>query len=217
MEQEERRKKEEIKKENYKKAIREKLNKQKEENEKAQYQKQLLQELIQRPDVISIISAYEKQLTHIFKHFAKMNTIRINDKNNQQLSINSFAKFSTYFNITPSLISIEETLSLFKQLTKGEGQAIDYSKFEEALIRIAVMVKERLGENGEVMKGDLNKNYENVSSNVIDNLLVYMNVRKEDTKLDLNKRLNESSNKVGIKKPSLSVKGTVTNSPRMPN
>lgn len=224
-EQEEKKKKEEERKEKFKQSISSRLTKEKEQNEKAQQHKLLLQQFMKRPDVANTMAVYKKQLGYIFKYFARMNAVKIADNSGNQASsmdVSKFAKFCSYFKLT-RLLPLEESLVLFRQLAKHstDSQAIDYCAFEEAVIRIALLVKERLRDNGKVIKAQLNKEYdvEGESGRVVENLLGYMDVRKEDSKRAIEKKLEENrveaAKVAGKKTLPASIKGTVTNSPRI--
>eukprot|EP00826_Nyctotherus_ovalis_P021985 TRINITY_DN17191_c0_g1_i2.p1 TRINITY_DN17191_c0_g1~~TRINITY_DN17191_c0_g1_i2.p1 ORF type:complete len:185 (-),score=40.23 TRINITY_DN17191_c0_g1_i2:98-652(-) len=180
---------------------------------------------MKRPDVANVMTAYKKQLGYIFKYFARMSTIKIADNSDSQISsmdISKFAKFCSYFRLT-RLLPLEESLVLFKQLAKHskDSQTIDYVTFEEALIRAALLVKERLRSNGEIVKGQLNKEYdvEGEGGRVVENLLGYMDVRKEDSRKAIEKKLDddrvEAAKIVSKKTLPNSIKGTTTNSPRI--
>ena len=152
------------------------------------------------------LSNYNKQLKYIFNFFAKMDLVIIPDlKYEPTLDYSKFSKFCIQFKLAPPLISIDQALNIFRQtaknrLSKEKESSIsklDYNGFEEIIIRISLVLKNRLNENGIIKKGILNDNYEieDVNADIIENLMSYMKINKEDNKNTLNKKLQVKSSK----------------------
>ena len=70
---------ENIKMERYQRHMNNRLAKEKEHNEHLKEQKIRFQEFVNRGDIISTIRSYRKVLTHIFKHFSRIDDIKLSN------------------------------------------------------------------------------------------------------------------------------------------
>jgi len=170
---------------------------------------------------------YGKQLKYIFEFYIKTSEF---DSSPQKLKymascfmqLKCLAKLLKDFKILPALISPEELKILYKHLIRYKEtdieenvRALDYKDFIEALIRISILAKDKLGEakpeNLDSVDQRLKfprKSYdiEGVNEELIARLLKYMNICEDSHKIKLDKFLQEVKDESSHAVPSRKLK-----------
>ena len=188
---EEKKKLDQEKFERYQQLINKRLIKNKDKLNELKQQKQRLHEFIKSEYNIKALSVFRKQLKHIFEYFAKSGLIE--KQNDLGMDISKFSKFSLCFNVVPQLIQSEDLVKLFKEAIKGKGhEEIEYNDFEELLMKIGLITKNVLNDQGEIHEGNLNWEYiiEDTNEQIINNFIKYMKISATDTKIKLDKKIN---------------------------
>jgi len=214
MEQEKKKYLEELKFEKSHKIVNEKLEKEREKIIQVKQQKARLKEFLERGDIEFTIARYRKALQYIFQYFSQQEDLQLNS--NPTLDLPKFAKLCLHFKFIPVLILGEHAVELFRQILKtkqNKSTSMEYRDFEEALVKLAVLLKNRLKDDGEVLDGSLNKEYqtEGLNARVLENIMNYMNVKVEDTKVSLSKKLMGDGLKTVLRKTEKEVFGAVAN------
>ena len=90
----------------------------------------------------------------------------------------------------------DDEVFLFKQVSnylddKNE-QCIDYNEFENLIIKIALLTKDKIGKDGKICKGELNIKYDSNDDNefIMENFIKYIGIEHNDTTINLDKKLS---------------------------
>jgi len=220
---EENKKAEEQKLEKHKRIVMERLVKEKEKREESKQQKIILQEFMKKPEIITELVQYRKQLRHVFRYFSRLDSLEITHDLNKAintLDLPKFSKLCINFKLVPYLISSEDAVFLFKNTLKFKSnftnevgkssQTIEFEDFEEILIRLGLLVRNRLDETGFIIEGELNRVYDTNSADekIIQNLLKFMKIYLDDNKITLDNKLNSmrmEAKKTFVRKPQNSI------------
>lgn len=152
---------------------------------------------------------YGPQLEQVFDSYVKFEDAEQDQKPgmaSRAMQLKNFMKLLTHFKIVPPLISPGEVSILFKHLLRGKEvdkldkiRALNFDDFQEALVRIAILVKSKLGiadcsTYDDSIEKKLKipiKSYDlsGLSVQTIEKLLLYMNLSPGDTKLELEKKI----------------------------
>eukprot|EP00347_Sterkiella_histriomuscorum_P016192 403354133 len=111
-------------------------------------------QFIEQPDVKDLFALYDKSLKSQFQLACKWDSTDIT-----KMSYNSFLKFGIKYGITPSLISSQDLIYIYKTILRGkkdqqqqiemsvtdvEGSKLNINDFKEALIKVACLAKVKL-------------------------------------------------------------------------
>jgi len=174
------------------------LAKEKEKSKEVKEQRLKLQEFSKRGDIVTVMTAFHKPLRYLYKYFAKIENTKLTnnfDKEVNTLDQHKFHKFCLYLKIIPHLLSAEDIVRLVKQVMREkihvsiDSQYILYTDFEELLIRISLLVKNKIGDTEDK---ELNWQYsiDNSSAKVLEDLFSHMNIKPTDNKSTLDQKLN---------------------------
>ncbi|CDW79816.1 UNKNOWN [Stylonychia lemnae] len=108
------------------------------------------------PEVREVFNLYEKALLTQFEQYCKMDSTDVT-----KLSYNSFLKLGNKLSITPTIITSQDYIYIYKTIMRAkkeislqtpndsisdaDGTKLNYSEFKEALIKIACLGKFKLG------------------------------------------------------------------------
>jgi len=125
---------------------------------------------------------------YIFEYFGK------------EFTVKRFTEFCICFEIAPHLIQVGEEIDIFNQKNKeqlnlqgDEKQCIDYKEFEEILVKIALLCKNRIAIDGKLCKGGINTEYV-FDIDIIEKFFRYLKIKHTDTYLILDERLKAPLN-----------------------
>eukprot|EP01022_Parablepharisma_sp_SALTPOND_P026722 TRINITY_DN64702_c0_g1_i1.p1 TRINITY_DN64702_c0_g1~~TRINITY_DN64702_c0_g1_i1.p1 ORF type:complete len:1094 (+),score=155.90 TRINITY_DN64702_c0_g1_i1:2337-5618(+) len=230
--QEEKKRLEGLKLEKHKKVIVNRLAKEREKREESKQQKLMLQEFMKRGDIVTLVTKYRKQLRHVFRYFSRLDDLEITHDLIQDintLDLSKFSKLCIQFKLVPYLMSAEDAVNIFRRtikakimLAKEQGkpsgkdtQYIGYGDFEELLIRIALLVRHKIDESGDMAEGELNKTYDinGADARIVHNLIRYMRINPDDTKITLDHKLNAQrmeGKKIPFKRPNKKYQQTIS-------
>ena len=159
---------------------------------------------------------YGKQLNHIFGFYVKISYAdssprKANMMTTKGMQLKGLNSLFTDFRVVPALLSSEDLNILYKHLIRYQKvdetekiQTLKYADFVEAIVRIAVLVKDKLmGTKGlktdsidRRLKLPINSlDMNGVDSTLIEKMLLYMNISNETQSVKLNAYLNNIRSK----------------------
>ena len=193
------------------------MEKEKEARNKANQQKAVLIDFMKKQEITAVIAKYSKPLNVIYKNFAQQddNKGSLLEKINE-INFTKFAKFCSTFLLVPELMSTEDLIFIYRHSTKAKmiSKSIDISQYNstplaekntqylsleeffEILVKIGILLKDKLDSNGQSLK-DMKVNREldvtNVNENILINLMKYMGIEENDNKQTIDKKLVQKS------------------------
>jgi hypothetical protein len=118
--------------------------------ESAEEQKSMLLQVLGSVKLQELMSTYAKQLELVFKHYCKRSELKIEhgiEAGLTNLYAADLLKLALELGISPAYATSDEVGRLFRYLTRTKDispKMLDYSEFQEALVRIAAGAKEKL-------------------------------------------------------------------------
>lgn len=180
----------------------------------AKQQKELLEKYIKSPEILTLITKYKRPLHHIFKYFSRQDDIELNETVLDQtntLNIAKFSKLCSIFLIVPELILAEDVIFLYRHTTKNKSEALkidfyqsknksfaekdtqllDFNDFICMLIKLGLMVKDKLDNEGK-RDAKINKQLDTngADAGTFLNLLKYMDIQENEPSRNIDKKLN---------------------------
>ncbi len=108
------------------------------------------------PEVSDTLKAkYSPQLEHLFDVYARLEDPEIDQEtliSTNTIQSKSFVKFANHFKVVPDIIAAENLPMIFASTTKGKPaygklavKALSYEDFLEAIVKICILGKTKLG------------------------------------------------------------------------
>lgn len=160
------------------KKIEAKILQSKKYKEAAQKQHEDFERIKNDAKVREIFDSMQKSLEMTFVHYCKVAPAKDGTMQNT-LNFVGFNKFCVSFNIIPGLLPNEECVKNFKLIAKGkkqgssEAMTLNAKEFEEILLRLSLVAKEKLEKNKNVQFGN--------DEEALKGFFEYLNI-KNDTK-----------------------------------
>ena len=104
-----------------------------------------IQTAFNTPQVQQVFQEYSKSIEVIFNHYSKVGASQTKTSNSQNLPAAGFNKFCTQFNLWPGLVTHDETMGVFRNISKrketGMVAGLDLQEFKEAVLRLGITCK----------------------------------------------------------------------------
>jgi hypothetical protein len=126
------------------------LAEERKKRESAEEQKSLLLQVLGSVELQELMSTYAKQLELVFQHYCKRSEIKMEhgiEAGFTNLYAADLLKLALEIGISPGYATPDEVGRLFRYITRTKDispKMLDYSEFQEALVRIAAGAKEKL-------------------------------------------------------------------------
>ncbi len=152
--------------------------------------------------MVDLLSArYKPQLEHIFNFYSKLEDFDLDQEmmaSTSTIQCKTFVKFANQFKIVPTLLEPDKLLTVFNYVMRNKAvhvgkettRALVYDDFLEALVRVAVLAKRKLGLSGASDEGETKDaeqlfDLTGVDADLIEKLLKFMNLTPGEKKTAL--------------------------------
>ena len=209
-------------KENMKKKMEKYFKENKDNLKKEKEEKEAIIKFMSKKPVAAVFSKYEDQLKYYFYHYARSEHHALSrdfEKEYETLSFREFKKFAYEWNIIPTLMPVHEISYIYNQLLREKLdlepdslKAIDYEHFKKGIVRISAVGQSLLGgQNGpkfekkmeeEKAKADEEAKKKEQTINKNATKTPAKNVKKSETKVDLEREVEDPKSRAkSSKKP----------------